>query len=207
MIRLARPQKLLTQRTVLIRNAFTFFMIFISEYFFNSVDYEVFHTIVSTATHIAIWYRFERDQNEGLMYAREQTCFVRKFLAEVLIPHFYVVFMTMPRFSKNSIPYHRCSLSSWLKLLTIYFSSKFRYVKQVAATSPFLDVFEIWYGITMLQHVEIQWLIFTGKCAKCETVILPTNFNKLKISQIILAGKLMEQIREVHHIFVYVVYV
>ena len=111
MIRLARPQKLLTQRTVLIRNAFTFFMIFISEYFFNSVDYEVFHTIVSTATHIAIWYRFERDQNEGLMYAREQTCFVRKFLAEVLIPHFYVVFMTMPRFSKNSIPYHRCSLT------------------------------------------------------------------------------------------------
>ena len=99
------------------------------------------------------------------------------------------------------------SIELWLKRLTIYFSSKFRYVKQVGATSPFLDVFEIWYGITMLQHVEIQWLIFTGKCAKCETVILPTNFSKLKISQIILAGKLMEQIREVHHIFVYVVYV
>ena len=66
------------------------------------------------------------------------------------------------------------------------------------------SLFRCFWDLIWDNNVEIQWLIFTGKCAKCETVILPTNFSKLKISQIILAGKLMEQIREVHHIFVYV---
>ena len=129
------------------------------------------------------------------MYAREQTCLVRKSPAEVLISHFYAVFMTMAR-----THVHRTLAQTFDHLFFERISLRETGRRDESFFRCFWDL--IWDN-----NVEIQWLIFTGKCAKCETVILPTNFSKLKISQIILAGKLMEQIREVHHIFVYVLYV